>query len=222
MRYHTALFQGTKKSVDMTQLFNIHPDNPQPRLLAQAAECLRGGGIIVYPTDSCYALGCHIGDYDALEKMRAIRRVSEKHHFTLLCRDLSEIATYARVDNSAYRTLKALTPGPYTFILSASREVPRRLQNPKRKTIGIRVPANPIARLLLDTLGEPMLTTSLVMPNEQFALTDPQEIRERLNHVVSLVIDGGACGVEETTVVDLSEATPQVLRRGKGDTAMFE
>lgn len=222
MRYHTALFQGAKKSVNMTQLFNIHPDNPQQRLLTRAAECLREGGIIVYPTDSCYALGCHIGDYDALEKMRAIRRVNEKHHFTLLCRDLSEIATYARVDNSAYRTLKALTPGPYTFILSASREVPRRLQNPKRKTIGIRVPANPIARLLLDTLGEPILTTSLVMPNEQFALTDPQEIRERLNHVVSLVIDGGACGVEETTVVDLSEAIPQVLRRGKGDTAMFE
>lgn len=206
----------------MAQLFHVHPDNPQRRLLAQAADCLRRGGIIVYPTDSCYALGCHIGDQDAMARMRAVRRLDEKHHFTLLCRDLSEIATYARVENSAYRLLKALTPGPYTFILKASREVPRRLQNPKRKTIGIRVPANKIAQDMLAELGEPLLTTSLVLPGAQLAMTDTEEIRDVLNHAVDLVIDGGACGVEETTVVDLSEDVPEVLRHGKGDVTVFE
>lgn len=206
----------------MAQLFHVHPENPQRRLLAQAADCLRRGGIIVYPTDSCYALGCHIGDQDAMQRMRAVRRLDDKHHFTLLCRDLSEIATYAKVENSAYRLLKALTPGPYTFILRASREVPRRLQNPKRKTIGIRVPANKIAQELLSELGEPFLTTSLVLPGAELAMTDPEEIRDALNHAVDLVIDGGACGVEETSVVDLSEEVPELLRRGKGDVTMFE
>lgn len=206
----------------MAQLFHVHPENPQRRLLAQAADCLRLGGIIVYPTDSCYALGCHIGDQDAMQRMRAVRRLDDKHHFTLLCRDLSEIATYAKVENSAYRLLKALTPGPYTFILRASREVPRRLQNPKRKTIGIRVPAHKIAQELLSELGEPFLTTSLVLPGAELAMTDPEEIRDTLNHAVDLVIDGGACGVEETSVVDLSEEVPELVRRGKGDVTMFE
>lgn len=206
----------------MAQLFHIHPENPQRRLLAQAADCLRRGGIIVYPTDSCYALGCHIGDQDAMQRMRAVRRLDDKHHFTLLCRDLSEIATYAKVENSAYRLLKALTPGPYTFILRASREVPRRLQNPKRKTIGIRVPAHKIAQELLSELGEPFLTTSLVLPGAELAMTDPEEIRDTLNHAVDLVIDGGACGVQETSVVDLSEEVPELVRRGKGDVTIFE
>lgn len=206
----------------MAQLFHIHPENPQRRLLAQAADCLRRGGIIVYPTDSCYALGCHIGDQDAMQRMRAVRRLDDKHHFTLLCRDLSEIATYAKVENSAYRLLKALTPGPYTFILRASREVPRRLQNPKRKTIGIRVPAHKIAQELLSELGEPFLTTSLVLPGAELAMTDPEEIRDTLNHAVDIVIDGGACGVQETSVVDLSEEVPELVRRGKGDVTIFE
>jgi len=200
----------------MAQFFQIHPDNPQPRLVHQTVELIREGGVIVYPTDSCYALGCHIGDKAAMERIRRIRRVDDRHNFTLVCRDLSEIALYAKVDNAAYRLIKSLTPGAYTFILKATREVPRRLQNPKRKTIGLRVPDHAIVHAILDALGEPLMSSTLSLPGDDMPLTDPEEMRERLEHQVDLVIDGGFCGVEPTTVVDLVEGAPLVLRTGKG------
>ncbi|MFA5529607.1 MAG: L-threonylcarbamoyladenylate synthase [Thiohalomonadaceae bacterium] len=206
----------------MSRFVEIHPENPQPRLILQAVEVVREGGVIVYPTDSGYALGCGIGEKSALERICRIRRLDERHHFTLVCRDLSEIATYAKVDNSAYRLLKAVTPGPYTFILPATREVPRRLQQPKRKTIGIRVPGNPIARALLDALGEPMMSTTLILPGESHALTDPYEIRDRLDHDVDLVIDGGYGGLEATTMVAFQDGVSAILRRGLGDPSPFE
>jgi len=201
----------------MAQFFQIHPDNPQPRLVHQTVELIREGGVIVYPTDSCYALGCHIGDKAAMERIRRIRRVDDRHNFTLVCRDLSEIALYAKVDNAAYRLIKSLTPGAYTFILKATREVPRRLQNPKRKTIGLRVPDHAIVHAILDALGEPLMSSTLSLPGDDMPLTDPDEMRERLEHQVDLVIDGGFCGVEPTTVIDLVEGAPVALRTGKGD-----
>jgi len=200
----------------MAQFFQIHPDNPQPRLIHQTVELIREGGVIAYPTDSCYALGCHIGDKAAMERIRRIRRVGDRHNFTLVCRDLSEIALYAKVDNAAYRLIKSLTPGAYTFILKATREVPRRLQNPKRKTIGLRVPDHAIVHAILDALGEPLMSSTLSLPGDDMPLTDSEEMRERLEHQVDLVIDGGFCGVEPTTVVDLVEGAPLVLRTGKG------
>ncbi len=203
------------------QYLVIHPDNPQPRLISQAVAVLRHGGIVVYPTDSCYALGCHLGDKAALERIRRIRQLDEQHNFTLMCQDLSELATYARVGNQAFRLLKALTPGPYTFILTASREVPRRLQHPRRKTIGLRVPDHPIAQALLETLGEPMLSVTLILPGEELPLTDPEEIREHLEKQVDVIIDGGYCGHEPTTVIDLSGETPLVVRQGKGDISFL-
>lgn len=203
------------------QYLVIHPDNPQPRLISQAVAVLRHGGIVAYPTDSSYALGCHLGDKAALERIRRIRQLDEQHNFTLMCQDLSELATYARVGNQAFRLLKALTPGPYTFILTASREVPRRLQHPRRKTIGLRVPDHPIAQALLETLGEPMLSVTLILPGEDMPLTDPEEIRERLEKQVDVIIDGGYCGHEPTTVIDLSGETPVVLRHGKGDISFL-
>ncbi|NIR27799.1 MAG: threonylcarbamoyl-AMP synthase [Gammaproteobacteria bacterium] len=206
----------------MSQFFQIHPENPQPRLIKRAVEILRAGGLIVYPTDSCYALGCHLGDTHAVERIRQIRRVDDGHHFTLVCRDLSELATYARVDNTAYRLLRSFTPGPYTFILRATREVPRRLQHPRRRTIGLRVPDNAIAQALLDALGEPLISSTLLLPEEEMPMTDPKEIRERLEGRVDLVIDGGNCGLEPTSVVDLSEEMPRVVRRGRGEVAAFE
>lgn len=206
----------------MSQFFQIHQDNPQPRLIRQAVDVLRTGGVIVYPTDSGYALGCTIGDKDALERIRQIRRLGERHHFTLVCRDLSEIATYAKVANSVYRLLKALTPGPYTFILPATREVPRRLQHPKRKTIGIRVPGNPIAQALLAELGEPMMSTTLILPGQELPESDPYEIRPLLERQVDLIVDGGYGDLEATTLVDLVDGVPVVLRRGKGDTTPLE
>jgi tRNA threonylcarbamoyl adenosine modification protein (Sua5/YciO/YrdC/YwlC family) len=206
----------------MSRFVQIHPENPQPRLILQAVEVVRAGGVIVYPTDSGYALGCGIGEKEALERICRIRRLDERHHFTLVCRDLSEIATYAKVDNSAYRLLKASTPGPYTFILPATREVPRRLMQPKRKTIGIRVPGNPIARALLDALGEPMMSTTLILPGEPHAETDPYEIRDRLDHEVDLIIDGGYGGLEVTTMVAFEDGSPVILRRGLGDPSPFE
>jgi tRNA threonylcarbamoyl adenosine modification protein (Sua5/YciO/YrdC/YwlC family) len=206
----------------MSLFIQIHPENPQARLIAQAADVVRSGGVIIYPTDSGYALGCGIGEKTALERICRIRRLDERHHFTLVCRDLSEIATYAKVDNTAYRLLKAATPGPYTFILPATREVPRRLMQPKRKTIGIRVPANAIARALLDTLGEPMMSTTLILPGEPHAETDPYEIRDRLDHEVDLIIDGGYGGLEVTTMVEFQESGPVILRRGLGDPDLFE
>ncbi|GAB5451734.1 MAG: L-threonylcarbamoyladenylate synthase [Halioglobus sp.] len=206
----------------MSQFFHIHPENPQARLIRHAADIVRDGGVIVYPTDSAYALGCHIGDKSALDRIRRIRRLDDKHNFTLVCRDLSEIATYARVNNTVYRLLRHATPGPYTFILKATSELPRRLQNPKRKTVGLRVPDNNIALALLEDLGEPLMSVTLIMPGEELPLIDPYEIREVLEHEVDLVIDGGWCGMEATTVVDLVEETPLILRVGKGDLAPFE
>ena len=205
----------------MSQFFQIHPDNPQPRLVRQAVELLRNGAVIVYPTDSAYALGCHLGDKKALDRIRDIRRVDDKHNFTLVCRDLSQAANYARMDNIAYRLINAHTPGPYTFILPATREVPRRLLHPKRRTIGIRIPDNRIAHALLEELGEPIMSTTLILPGEDMPMTDPYEIREVLEHQVDLVIDGGYCDIEPTTVVDLTGDLPIVVRHGKGDPAPF-
>lgn len=206
----------------MAQFFQIHPENPQHRLVVQAAELVRKGGVIVYPTDSAYALGCHIGDKDALDRIRNIRQLDKHHNFTLMCRDLSELATYARVDNAVYRQIKNHTPGAYTFILEATAEVPRRLLHPKRKTIGLRVPDNKIALALLEELGEPIMTSSLLLPGEEFPMTDPYDMRDSLEHHVDLIIDGGYCGMEPTTVIDLSEGAAVLLRQGKGDFSPFE
>ena len=205
----------------MSQYFQIHPDNPQLRLIHKTVEILRDGGVIAYPTDSAYALGCHIGDKKALDRIRRIRRVDDKHNFTLVCRDLSEIAMYAKVNNTVYRLLNSYTPGPYTFILNATREVPRRLLHPKRRTIGIRIPEHKIAQAILAELREPLMSTTLILPGAQMPMTDPEEIREQLEHQLDLVIDGGNCGLEPTTVVDLSEEIPVVTRVGKGDPAPF-
>jgi tRNA threonylcarbamoyl adenosine modification protein (Sua5/YciO/YrdC/YwlC family) len=205
----------------MSQFFQIHPDNPQLRLIKQAAQIIHGGGILALPTDSCYALVCHLDDKHAVERLRRIRGVDDKHHLTLLCRDLSEISLYARIDNRQYRLLKATTPGPYTFILEATKEVPRRLSHPSRKTIGLRVPENPIAHALLQELGQPLLGTTLILPEEEDALTDAEEIRERLEKQIELVIDGGACSLQPTTVVDISGDDPVLLRQGRGDAAPF-
>jgi tRNA threonylcarbamoyl adenosine modification protein (Sua5/YciO/YrdC/YwlC family) len=206
----------------LSQFFQIHPENPQARLVRQAVDIIRAGGVVVYPTDSAYAIGCRIGNKDALDRIRRIRRLDERHNFTLVCRDLSEIATYARVDNKVYRLLRHCTPGPYTFILRATSEVPRRLMHPKRKTIGLRVPDNRIASALLVDLDEPLMSVTLILPGDELPLIDPYDIREVLEHDVDLVIDGGYCGMEPTTVVDLVDDTPIVLRAGKGDTAPFE
>ena len=206
----------------MSQFYQIHPDNPQARLIRSAADIIRAGGVVAYPTDSAYALGCHIGDKNALDRIRRIRKLDARHNFTLVCRDLSEIATYAKVDNTAYRLLRHCTPGPYTFILRATSEVPRRLMHPKRKTVGLRVPDNRIALALLEDLGEPLMSVTLIMPGDEYPLLDPYDIRDSLEHEVDLVIDGGYCGMEVTTVVDLAEETPMVLRVGKGDIAPFE
>lgn len=206
----------------MSQFFQIHPDNPQARLIKQAADIVRGGGVIAYPTDSAYALGCHLGDKGALERIRAIRRLDDRHNFTLMCRDLSELGNYARVDNSAFRLLKNLIPGPYTFILRATPEVPKRLHHPKRKSVGLRVPDNQICLDLLAELGEPLMSVSLILPGEELPLTDPYDIRDTLANQVDLVIDGGYCGMEATSVVDLVDDVPVVLRRGLGDVSQFE
>ena len=200
----------------MSQLFHIHPENPQARLVRQAVDLVRAGGLVVYPTDSCYALGCHIGDKAAMERIHRIRATDDTHNFTLVCRDLSEIATYARVDNAVYRLLRAHTPGPYTFILKATGEVPRRLQNPRRKTIGIRVPAHRVARALLDELGEPLMSSTLWLPGDPLPLTDADEIRARLERLVDVVIEAGPVGVEPTTVVDLTGDAPVIVRQGRG------
>ncbi len=205
----------------MAQFFQIHPDNPQRRLILQSAEILRAGGVIAYPTDSSYALGCMIGDKDAMERIRRIREVDADHNFTLVCRDLSELSVYARVDNDMYRLLKRFTPGPYTFILAATREVPRRLQHPKRKTIGLRVPDFPIVSALLSELDEPLMSSTLIMPGETLPLNDAEEIRELLERQVDMIIDGGPCDLAPTTVVDLVEGLPRVLRLGKGDAEAF-
>ncbi len=205
----------------MSQYFQIHPDNPQQRLIRQAAEMIHGGGIVALPTDSSYALVCHLDDKAAVDRLRRIRGVDEKHHLTLLCRDLSDIANYARVDNTQYRLLKTATPGPYTFILEATREVPRRLSHPSRKTIGLRVPEHVIAQSLLEELGQPLIGTTLILPDSDAPLNDPEEIRDALQKQVELVIDGGSCSLQPTTVIDLTGAAPVVLREGRGDVSLF-
>jgi tRNA threonylcarbamoyl adenosine modification protein (Sua5/YciO/YrdC/YwlC family) len=201
----------------VSQYFVIHPETPQPRLIRQAAEIIRGGGVVVYPTDATYALGCLIGDKDALDRIRRIRGLDESHQLTLVCRDLSEIASYAKVGNAHYRLLKAMTPGPYTFILPATKQVPRRVQHPKRKTIGIRVPGNLILQALLAELGEPLMSTTLQLPGDDQPLNDPYEVRQRLEKLVDLIIDGAFGDLEATTVVDLSDEVPRVVRVGRGD-----
>jgi tRNA threonylcarbamoyl adenosine modification protein (Sua5/YciO/YrdC/YwlC family) len=205
----------------MSQYFSIHPDNPQPRLIKQAVQIIQSGGVVVYPTDSCYALGCHLGDKDALERIRRIRQVDEKHHFTLVCRDLSELGTYARVDNRQFRYLKRAMPGAFTVILQATHDVPRRVMHAKRSTIGLRVPQHPVALALLEELGEPLLSSTLLLPGEDFPPTESWEIRERLEHEVELVIDGGHCGTEPTTVIDLTGDDPVLVRAGAGDLGVF-
>ena len=204
----------------MAQFFAIHPDTPQERLVKQAADIIRKGGIAVYPTDSCYALGCQLGDKTAMEKILQIRKIDLKHHLTLMCADLSELGTYAKVDNSQYRMLKAATPGSYTFIMQATKEVPNRTLRPKRKTIGLRVPDNKIALALLQELGEPMLSCTLMLPEDEEPLTDPYEIRDRLEHAVDVIIDGGWCGTDPTTVIDMTDGV-ELVREGKGDKALF-
>ena len=199
----------------------LHPVNPQARLVRQAVELLRGGGVIAYPTDSCYALGCHIGDKDALERIRRIRDADRHHHFTLVCRDLTEIARYVKVDTRQFRLLKACTPGPYTFLLEATRETPRRLQHEKRRTIGIRVPDHEVPRMLLAELGEPIMSSTLMLPGDDLPLNDGEEIEARLGREIDALLDGGACGVEPTTVVDLAAWPPVVLRQGRGSLAPF-
>ena len=203
------------------QFISIHPDNPQQRLAAMAVNVLNEGGVIVYPTDSAYALGCHIGDKNAMERLRRIRELDNRHNFTLMCRDLSEISIYAKVGKPHYRLMKSLTPGPYTFILKATREVPKRLQNPRRRTIGLRVPENNIALQILDTLNEPIMSSTLIMPGEELPMVDPEDMFERLKNKVDVVIDGGSCGMEPTTVIDLEEEQAVVVRQGKGDFSMF-
>ncbi|MDP2143897.1 MAG: L-threonylcarbamoyladenylate synthase [Gallionella sp.] len=205
----------------MSQHFVIHPDNPNMRLIRQAAEMLRDGAVIVYPTDSGYALGCHLDDKDAVARIRQIRQLDDHHHMTLVCRDLSEISRYARVDNVKFRLLKNNTPGSYTFILDATKEVPRRLQHPKRSTIGIRVPDHPVALALLEELGEPLVSTTLILPDAHHPLTDVDEIREYVERSVELVVEGGAVGLDPTTVIDLTGDAPVLLRRGRGDIVPF-
>ena len=206
----------------MAQFFDIHPDNPQPRLIRRAVDILLEGGVIIYPTDSSYALGCQIGEKDAMERIRRIRHLDDKHNFTLVCRDLSEITTYAKIDNQAFRLLKSMTPGAYTFIFEGTKQVPRRLMHPRRKTIGIRVPDNIICHELLGTLDQPILSTTLMLPGDDQPLTDPYEMRDLLGHQVDLIIDGGFCGLEPTTMVDMSGEAPLVTRVGKGDPTPFE
>lgn len=205
----------------MAQYFSIHPDSPQSRLIAQAAAIIRDGGVVAIPTDCCYALACHTGDKDAMEKLRAIRGVDERHHFTLMCDKLSEIGQFARLDNAAYRMLKSALPGHFTVILEGTRDLPRRLLHPKRKTIGVRIPDHAICRALIETLGEPLLTTTLILPGESEPLTDGWDIRDRLEHDVDLVIEGGHCGGLATTVVDLTSGIPELVRLGRGDPLRF-
>ncbi|MBV5284460.1 MAG: threonylcarbamoyl-AMP synthase [Methyloversatilis discipulorum] len=205
----------------MAQLFTVHPDNPQPRLIRHAADILRDGGLAAIPTDCAWSLVGHMGDARVLERIRRIRGVDVHHHFTMMCRDLSDIANLAKVDNAQFRLLKSATPGPYTFILEATRELPRRILHPKRKTIGLRVPDHPVVSALLEALGEPLLGSTLLLPGEELPLTDAEDIRERLQHELDLVIDAGHCGTQPTSVIDLSSGTPELVRAGAGDVARF-
>lgn len=205
----------------MSEFLQVHPSHPEDRNIKRVAEALLAGAVIVYPTDSTYALACHIGDKNALDRIRRIRQLGAKHNFTLVCEDLSSLASYAQVHNSAYRILKAYTPGPYTFILKATPEVPRRLLHPKKKTIGLRVPDNVIAQAILEKMGEPIMSTSLILPDEDEQLMDPYEMRLKMGKLVDLIVDGGACGIEPTTVIDLVDGSPELIREGKGDPEPF-
>jgi tRNA threonylcarbamoyl adenosine modification protein (Sua5/YciO/YrdC/YwlC family) len=205
----------------MTELLQVHPVNPEPRHIRKVAEVLRAGGLVVYPTDSCYAFGFHMGDKKPIREIQRIRQTPRDHNFTLVCRDLAEIATYAKVDNWRYRALKAHTPGPYTFILSATRDVPRRLQNPRSKTIGIRIPDHPVPQAMLEELGEPIMSSTLLLPGDELPINDVDEMQRRLKGDVELIIDSGSCGIEPTTVVDLTRDYPVLLRQGKGTADDF-
>jgi len=205
----------------VAQFFQIHPENPQSRLINQAADILKRGGLAAFPTDSAYAIGCHLADKGALDRIRQIRQLDKHHNFTLMCRDLSELATYAKVSNAVFRMLKAHTPGAYTFVLEATNEVPRRVMHPKRKTIGLRVPNNPIVLELIAALGEPIMTSTLIMPGDEYPLTDPYDIRQSLEHQLDLVVDGGYCGMEATTVIDLTGDSPELIRQGCGSFEDF-
>jgi tRNA threonylcarbamoyl adenosine modification protein (Sua5/YciO/YrdC/YwlC family) len=216
LRFSGTVFGAAAYISRLSQYFELHPQNPQPRLIRQAAQILRNGGLIAYPTDSCYAFGCHIGDADALERIRRLREADRNHHYTLVCADLAEISRYARVETWQFRLLKAATPGPFTFLLPATRETPRRLQHAQRRTIGIRIPAHPVPHLLLAELGEPIMSSTLLLPGESTPLTDGREIRARLEHQIDAVLDSGNCGIEPTTVVDLAVSPPVVLRQGRG------
>jgi tRNA threonylcarbamoyl adenosine modification protein (Sua5/YciO/YrdC/YwlC family) len=206
----------------MARYFDVHPDNPQARSIAQIVEMIRGGGLIAYPTDSCFALGCQLGNREGLARIRQIRHLDDKHHFTLVCRDFAQLGQFVQVNNAVFRSVKASTPGSYTFILPASPEVPRRLLHPKKHTVGVRIPRHTVVQALLTELGEPLLSSTLLLPDHEEPMTQGWEIKERLDHVVDAVIDSGDCGVEPTTVIDLSGQEPEILRRGAGDTARFE
>ncbi|OLU34349.1 threonylcarbamoyl-AMP synthase [Pseudomonas sp. PA15(2017)] len=206
----------------MSQFFQIHPESPQARLIKQAVDIVRNGGVVVYPTDSSYAVGCQMGAKNAMERIRRLRQLDDKHNFTLVCRDLSQLSTFAKVDTAAFRLLKNHTPGPYTFILNATREVPRMLLHPKRRTIGLRVPSHPISAALLEELGEPMMSVSLILPGEDLPMSDPYEMRQMLEHQVDLIIDGGFGGLEASTVIGLVDDEPEVIRVGCGDPSPFE
>ncbi|MEV4545761.1 L-threonylcarbamoyladenylate synthase [Micromonospora echinaurantiaca] len=206
----------------MARYYDVHPDNPQPRALRQVVDLIRDGGLVAYPTDSCYALGCQLGNRDGLDRIREIRQLDDRHHFTLVCRDFAQLGQLVKVSNAAFRLVKASTPGSYTFILPATREVPRRLLHPRKRTVGVRVPDHTVAQALLAELGEPLLSSTLVLPGEDEPLTQGWEIKERLDHLVDAVLDAGDCGKEPTTVVDLSQPEPEILRRGAGDPSRFE
>ncbi|MGV9451738.1 L-threonylcarbamoyladenylate synthase [Streptomyces sp. NPDC003635] len=206
----------------MAKYFDVHPDNPQPRVVSQVADSVRADALIAYPTDSCYALGCRLGSKDGMERIRAIRRLDDRHHFTLVCQDFAQLGQFVRVDNDVFRAIKASTPGSYTFILPATREVPRMLQHPKKKTVGVRIPDHIVTQALLAELGEPLLSSTLLLPDEDEPLTQGWEIKDRLDHVLDAVVDSGECGTEPTTVIDFSGGEAEIVRRGAGDTARFE
>jgi len=206
----------------MARYFDVHPDNPQSRVIRQVVDLLRAGGLVVYPTDSCYAFGCQLGNQEGLHRIRQIRQLDDRHHFTLVCRDFAQLGQFVHVSNAVFRLVKASTPGSYTFILPATREVPRRLQHPRKQTVGVRIPQHAVVQALLAELGEPLLSSTLLLPGQDEPMTQGWEIKDRLDHLVDAVVDSGDCGIEPTTVVDLSQPTPQILRRGKGDPARFE
>jgi tRNA threonylcarbamoyl adenosine modification protein (Sua5/YciO/YrdC/YwlC family) len=206
----------------MARYFDVHPDNPQPRAIGQIVELIRGGGLIAYPTDSCFALGCQLGNREGLARIRQIRHLDDRHHFTLVCRDFAQLGQFVQVNNAVFRLVKASTPGSYTFILPATPEVPRRLLHPKKHTVGVRIPRHTVVQALLTELGEPLLSSTLLLPDQDDPMTQGWEIKERLDHVVDAVIDSGDCGIEPTTVIDLSTEQPEILRRGAGDTTRFE